>query len=95
MPLIGLRRLLLRPDIPIAILRIGIAARFLEPGVLIGGVVDDQVDQHTNAALLRAVGELDEIAERAVSGIDAVIVGNIVSIVAMRARPEMALARWP
>jgi hypothetical protein len=37
-------------------------------------VVDHQVDQHTNAALLGAMRELDKIAKRAVPGIDAVIV---------------------
>ena len=30
-----------------------------------------------------AVGELDEIAERAVAGIDAVIVGNVVAVIAL------------
>ena len=44
--------------------------------MLVGGVVDDEVDEHADAALLRAMGELDEIAERAVARIDAVIVGR-------------------
>ncbi len=44
-------------------------------------MVDDKVDDHADAALLAAMGELDEIAERAVARIDAVIVGDIVAII--------------
>ena len=56
----------------------------LEPRMLVRGVVHDEVDQHAHAALLRAVRELDEIAERAVARIDAVVVGDVVAVVAMR-----------
>jgi hypothetical protein len=81
---IGARRLLPRPNVPIAVLRIGVLARLLEPPVLIRRVVDDEVDEHPYAALLRAVGEFDKIADRAVARIDAVIVGHVVAIIAMR-----------
>jgi hypothetical protein len=37
-------------------------------------VIDDKVDDDADATLLAAVGELDEISECAVAGIDAVIV---------------------
>ena len=50
--------------------------------MLVGGVVDDEIDDDANAALFAAMGELDEIAERAVAGIDTVVVGDIVAIVA-------------
>ena len=83
MPLSACGRLLLRPDVPVAVLRIGIAARLLEPRMLIRGVVDDEIDQHADAALLGAVGELDEVAERAVARIDAVVVGDVVAVVAL------------
>ena len=43
------------------------APRFLEPRMLIRGVVDDEIDDDADAALLRRVRELDEIAERAVA----------------------------
>jgi hypothetical protein len=46
-------------------------------------MVDHQIDEHTNAALLRAVGEFDEIANRAIARVDAVIIGHVVAIVAM------------
>ena len=52
--------------------------------MLVRGVVHDQIDQNTNAALFCAVGELDEIAERTVARIDIVIVGDVVTIVPAR-----------
>ena len=48
----------------------------------VGGVIDDEIDDDANAALLGAVGELDKVAERAIGWIDAVVVGDIVAIVA-------------
>ena len=52
--------------------------------MLVRGVVHDQIDQNTNAALFCAVSELNEIAERTVARIDIVIVGNIVAVVPAR-----------
>ena len=82
-PVLGARRLFLRPDVPIAVFRVGVLACRFEPRMLVRRVVDDEVDQHTDAALLRAMGELDEIADRAIAGIDTVIVGHVVAVVAM------------
>ena len=93
MPLFAFGGLLLRPDVPVAILRVGIAARLLEPRVLVGGVVDDEVDDHADAALLGRVGELDEVAERAVARVDAVVVGDVVAVVAAWATSGTASAR--
>ena len=78
--------LLLGPYVPITIVRLRIATRFLEPEVFIGGVVDHQVDEHAHPALLAALGKLDEIAQRAVSRIDTIVVGNVVSIILTRRR---------
>src|SRR5437868_7273754 len=75
-PFIRMRRLLLGPDVPIAIYGICIGARPLEPWVLVGGVVDYEIDQNTNAALFCAVRKLDEIAERTIAWIDIIIVGD-------------------
>src|ERR1700733_10270471 len=44
-------------------------------------VVYDEVDEDANAALRAAMGELDEVAKRAISRIDAVIVGDVIAIV--------------
>ena len=62
--------------------------------MLIGGVVHDEVDEDANAALLGAMGEIDKIAERAVARIDAVVVGHVIAVVAMRRRLETASAKW-
>src|SRR5437764_1063407 len=80
---IGARRLLLRPNVPIAVRRSRVFARLLEPPVLVRGVVDDEVDEHPYAALLRAVSEFDKIANRAVARINAVIIGHVVAVIAM------------
>ena len=50
--------------------------------MFVGRVIYDEIDDQANAALLAAVGEFDEIAESAVAGIDVVVVGDVVSIVA-------------
>ena len=47
----------------------------------IGGVIDHEVDDDAQPALMAAMGELDEVAESAISRIDAVIVGDVVTIV--------------
>ena len=43
---------------------------------------------HAHAALLRLVGELDEVAERAVARVDVVVVADVVAVVAARRRLE-------
>src|SRR5690242_19031782 len=45
-------------------------------------MVDNKIDDDPNAALLGAVGELDEVAERAVAGIDLVVVGDVIAVIA-------------
>ena len=64
-------------------LECGIAPRVLEPGVLVRGVIHHEIDEHADAALLGPVRELDEIAERAVAGIDVVIIGDVIAVVAL------------
>ena len=54
----------------------------LEPGVLIGGVVDDQLDHDLHVALVGGVEELLEIVQGAVGGIDVDVVGDVVAVVA-------------
>src|SRR6478672_1929419 len=78
---IGIGRFLFRPYIPVAIGRIFLLARLLEPGMLIGSVVDDEIDDDADAALLAAMGELDEVTERSIARIDAVIIRDVVAVV--------------
>ena len=79
---IGVLGLRLRPDVPVAVGRLRVGAGRLEPGVLVGGMVDHEVDEHAQAALAAGVGELDEVAERAVLRLDIVVVGDVVTVVA-------------
>jgi hypothetical protein len=52
--------------------------------VFVGGVVDDQIDQHLDAALFGPVHKGHEVAARAVARVDAVKVGDVVAVVAVR-----------
>jgi hypothetical protein len=47
-------------------------------------VIHDKIDQDTKASLSTSLGELDKVSQRAVAGIDSVIIGNVVAIVATR-----------
>ena len=52
--------------------------------MLIGGVVDDQLDQHADAAGVGGVDERGEIVQRAVAGVNVPVVGDVIAIVAQR-----------
>ncbi len=80
--LVGVLGLFLRPDVPVAIGRLRVRPGGLEPGVLVGGVVDHEVDQYPHAALFAAMGELDKVAERSKALVDIVVVGDVVAVVA-------------
>ena len=80
-------RALLRPHVPVVELGARIA-RGLEPRVGVGGVVDDEVDQHPHAAGVGLPHELDEVPARAEPAVDPVEVGDVVASVAPRRRLE-------
>ena len=73
------------PDVVVALgrARPG-AARALEPGVLVGGVVDDQLGDHPQAAPVRLVDQPPGVLERAVGRVDGAVVGDVVAVVAQR-----------
>jgi hypothetical protein len=52
--------------------------------VLVGGVVDDQVDHQPDAAVLVLVDQLDEVAEGPQPRVHAVVVGRVVAVVPAR-----------
>ncbi len=64
--------------------RVGAAAGALEPRVLVGGVIDHEVGDHPHAAVPRGAHELDELTVAAQPGVDAVEVGDVVAVVAVR-----------
>ena len=83
--------LLLRvaPDVEVALGRSGRRApRRLEPGMLIRRVVDDELGDDADAALVRLVDEALEVLDRAVARMDALVVGDVVAVVAQRRRIE-------
>ena len=51
-------------------------------------MVDHQIDDHAHADLFRVIHEIDELAERAVFGMNAVKIGYVVAVVAIRRRIE-------
>jgi hypothetical protein len=86
-----MRVLLVRvaPDVEIAPdgAFLGVAGA-LEPGVLVGGVVDDELDQNADAAIVRRFNERAEVVHRAEGGVDVAIVADVVAVVAHRRREE-------
>jgi hypothetical protein len=47
-------------------------------------MIEDQINQHADASLLRGVCEFDEISKRTVAWVYAIIVCNIITIIAKR-----------
>ena len=77
------------PDVEVALRRSGRRmARALKPGMLIGGVIDDQLDHHLQSAVVRRVEKALKILERAVAGVDAHVIGDVVAVVAQRRREK-------
>jgi hypothetical protein len=50
--------------------------------VLVGSVVDDQVEHDAHAALVGGIEQLREVPERAQPRVDAVEIGHVVPVVA-------------
>ena len=78
-PLVGVA-----PDVVVAVGPVGVLARRLEPRVLVGAVVHDEVGDDPHAALVRRVDELDEVADVPNSGSTAREVADVVAAVAQR-----------
>ena len=71
------------PDVPVGV-RVVLIARSLEPGVLVGGVVDHQIHDDLQAALVGLGQHLVHIGERAEHRIDVLIVGDVIAVVVLR-----------
>ena len=83
-----LLRLLVAPDVEVVEGRLWPAPRLLEPRVLVGGVVDDEVGDHADAALARGAHHVGQVAVRAEPRVDPVEVGDVVAVVALTGRHE-------
>src|SRR2546430_5074176 len=64
------------------------AARALEPRVLVGGVVQHELDDDPQPAPMRLLEEDLEVVERAAVRMDAVVIGDVVAVVAGRRGEE-------
>ena len=74
-----------RPDVEVALGRAGRRlAGALEPGMLVGGMVDDQLGDDADAAPMRLLDEALDVVERAVLGMDAGVLGDVVAVVEPR-----------
>ena len=77
------------PDVEVALGRSGrCAPGRLEPGVLIGGVVDDELGDDPEPEAVRFGDEAIEVLERAVARMDVLVVGDVVAVVLERRRVE-------
>jgi len=56
----------------------------LKPGVLIRGMIDDQIGNQAYSALMCLVEQLFEVIECAVIRMDGVVVGDILTVVLQR-----------
>ena len=71
------------PHVPVAVRMTGGGpARALEPGVLVGRVVEHELGDHAQAARLRLLHEQLEAAHVPVVGVDRAVVGRVVAVVA-------------
>ena len=84
----GVRRRGVAPDVVVPVAVRGAPPRRLEPRVPVGGVVDDQVGDHVDAAVVGRTDHLDQLAVVAQAGVDAVEVRDVVAVVTVRARVE-------
>ena len=77
------------PDIEVARCGTGLCvAGPLEPGVLVGRVVDHEFGDDPEPPAMRLLDELAEVAHRPVGGVDPPVVGNVIAVVAQRRRVE-------
>ncbi len=79
----GVLLVVVAPDVPVARARSGAAALgALEPGMLVGGVVDHELGDDTQAPPLGFVHEAAEVAHVAELRVDIAVVGNVIAVVA-------------
>ena len=84
-----LGRRLVGPDVAVTERRVaGRCGPTRNHGCSIRRVVDDEVDDDPQAAVLRRADELDEVAERAEPRVDGVEVGDVVAVVPVGRRVE-------
>ena len=74
----------IRPDIPI---RLGIVAAlpaFLEPGVLVGGMAENEVGHDLQVSFMGLGNERARVVKRPVGRMDGHVIGDVVAVVHLR-----------
>ena len=82
------RRRLVGPDVEVAVRRVAVRPRALEPLVLVRGVVHHQVGDHPHAPVVCRQHHLDQVARRPHRPVDAEVIDDVVPVVAVRRRVE-------
>ncbi len=72
------------PDVVIAIWGVRVAVRIYEPGMLAGGMVENQVNDDADVAFVRFFEQGLEIVHCAVFGVDGVIIEHVISVIGRR-----------
>ncbi len=80
-PRVGVRLVGVRPDVPVSLRAVRVAARLLEPRMVGGRVVHDEVGDDAHAAAVGLRDELAEVLDRAVVGMDREEVRDVVAAV--------------
>ncbi len=81
-PGVGVPVLGVRPDVVVAVRRVRRRAGGLEPGMLVGGVIEDEVHDHVHPQVVSPGDQLADVVDRAVGGQDGVVVLDVVAAVA-------------
>jgi hypothetical protein len=79
---------LFSPDVIVSILGLRVAARLLKPRMLIRGVVDHEINDHSHPSLVCLAQHDHEVTKGPEPIVDSVIVGDVISVVAIRRRIE-------
>ncbi len=75
---------LVSPDVVVVVGVASALAGFLEPNVLVGGVVDHQVEDDLEPLLVRLGQKRVEVGHRAQRGLNGAVVGDVVAVVHLR-----------
>ena len=78
--------LAIAPDVPVAMLGGFCGFGVEKPFVLVGRVIDDEVENDFDVVFFSVSDEFVEIGKRTVHGIDGVVVGNVVAEINLRRR---------
>jgi len=76
------------PDVEVAVRVVEGLTRLHEPGVLVRGVVDDQIGDHAHPPVLGRPDDLDDVAVGAEARVHPVEVGHVVAVVLPGGRVE-------